>query len=155
MGKEIERKFLLNPNDLERMKFILRGTHYDVISDYYFNDYTRLRQINNDYFITVKSIGTIERQEYEYALKEIPNVPGKMLSKIRYYYPYKGHTFEINFYNLYYYTPFSNDKLVLVEVELNDKDEYVELPDWVGMEVTEDPRFYNRNIFRTFQQSLV
>ena len=152
---EIERKFLINPNDLNRLIFELQNECPDSISDYYFNDYTRLRKINNDYFITVKSIGTIERQEYEYALKEIPIIPGRMLSKLRYYYPYKGHKFEINFYNLYYHTPFSNDKLVLVEVELKDKDEHVELPDWIGMEVTEDPRFYNRNIFKSFQESLV
>ena len=152
---EIERKFLINPNDLNRLKFELQNECPDSISDYYFNDYTRLRKINNDYFITVKSIGTIERQEYEYALKEIPIIPGRMLSKVRYYYPYKGHKFEINFYNLYYHTPFSNDKLILVEVELKDKDEHVELPDWIGMEVTEDPRFYNRNIFKSFQESLV
>ena len=152
---EIERKFLINPNDLNRLIFELQDKCPDSISDYYFNDYTRLRQINNDYFITVKSIGTMERQEYEYALKEIPIIPGRMLSKVRYYYPYKGHKFEINFYNLYYHTPFSNDRLILVEVELNNKDEHVELPDWIGMEVTEDPRFYNRNIFKSFQQSLV
>ena len=152
---EIERKFLINPNDLNRLIFELQNECPDSISDYYFNDYTRLRKINNDYFITVKSIGTIERQEYEYALKEVPIIPGRMLSKVRYYYPYKGHKFEINFYNLYYHTPFSNDKLILVEVELKDKDEHVELPDWIGMEVTEDPRFYNRNIFKSFQESLV
>ena len=152
---EIERKFLINPNDLERLKFELKGSCPDNIYDYYFNDYTRLRRKNNDYFITVKSSGTLEREEYEYKLEGIPKIPGRMLAKIRYYYPYKGHIFEINFYNLYYHTPLSDDRLVLVEVELKDKDEHVELPDWIGMEVTEDPRFYNKNIFKSFKENTV
>lgn len=152
---EIERKFLINPNDRSRLEFELRGTNSDNISDYYFNDYTRLRRKNNDYYITIKSLGTVEREEYEYPLKEIPSIPGKMLTKQRYYYLFKGHKFEINFYNLYYHTPFSNDKLILVEVELNDKNEPLELPDWIGMEVTEDPRFYNRNIFKSFKENAV
>lgn len=36
-----------------------------------------------------------------------------------------------------------NSGLVLAEVELNDPRDAVQVPDWCGREVTDDPRFYN------------
>lgn len=39
-----------------------------------------------------------------------------------------------------------NAGLVLAEVELQSADQAVELPDWVGQEVSGDPRYYNANL---------
>ena len=36
--------------------------------------------------------------------------------------------------------------LVLAEVELGSRDEVVEKPPWVGVEVSDDPRYYNANL---------
>ena len=40
----------------------------------------------------------------------------------------------------------ANRGLVVAEVELDDPDQPIELPDWVGAEVTDDPRYYNANL---------
>lgn len=36
-----------------------------------------------------------------------------------------------------------NEGLVMAEIELNSEDEPFDKPDWIGKEVTGDPRFYN------------
>ncbi len=40
----------------------------------------------------------------------------------------------------------ANDGLVVAEVELRSAGEPVDIPDWVGDEVTADPRYYNANL---------
>lgn len=39
-----------------------------------------------------------------------------------------------------------NEGLVLAEVELEDESQEISLPQWVGEEVTDDPRYYNVNL---------
>lgn len=156
---EIERKFLLNP-DINIWGILIKYPH-DNIADYYFNETTRLRVVcdsNNQtkQLITIKSLGTLEREEYEYEIKPIINLPKPMLRKERYYIPYEGHTFEVNMYNSYFHVPeLFHGKLALVEVELNNKDEEVILPPWIGQEVTDIHYFYNYNIFKFLKDDLV
>ena len=42
----------------------------------------------------------------------------------------------------------ANSGLVVAEVELQSKDQQVALPPWVGVEVTDDPRYLNSNLSR-------
>ena len=156
---EIERKFLLNP-DYDVYDIVTCYPH-EIIADYYFNPTTRLRHINNlknesKQFITIKSIGTLERDEYEYEIKPTYNLPKVLLKKTRYYVPYKNHTFEVNIYDNYFHIPdFISGRLYLIEVELNDKNEELLLPPWIGKEVTECSWFYNYNLFTILQRDLV
>ena len=39
-----------------------------------------------------------------------------------------------------------NEGLIIAEVELASEDQMVELPEWVGEEVTHDPRYFNSNL---------
>ena len=39
-----------------------------------------------------------------------------------------------------------NQGLVVAEIELENENEIVELPDWIGEEVTDEPRYYNSNL---------
>jgi adenylate cyclase len=39
-----------------------------------------------------------------------------------------------------------NSGLIVAEVELKDEHQSVTLPDWVGQEVTGDPRYFNANL---------
>lgn len=39
-----------------------------------------------------------------------------------------------------------NAGLILAEVELDDADAVISLPEWIGKEVTGDPRYYNANL---------
>ena len=36
--------------------------------------------------------------------------------------------------------------LIIAEIELASEDEQFEKPDWLGEEVTGDPRYYNANL---------
>ena len=46
-----------------------------------------------------------------------------------------------------------NQGLVLAEIELQTEADVFETPDWIGREVTHDPRFYNSNLVRRPFQS--
>lgn len=60
--------------------------------------------------------------------------------KIRYIVMYMGHKFEVDEFIG------NNNGLVIAEVELTQAGEPLNLPDFIGQEVTEDPKFYNSYI---------
>ncbi len=63
-----------------------------------------------------------------------------LIEKRRYVIDHGGATWEIDeFFG-------ENQGLVLAEVELEAEDQTVELPRWVGEEVTGDPRYFNANL---------
>lgn len=153
---EIERKFLPNPE--YNIWMMVAGGYHDNIADYYFNPLVRLRIKNSIPYITIKSDGTIEREEFEYRIEKNSDLwqLKPFLRKERYYLDYENHTFEINLYNQYFHIPdLVDEKLCLIEVELNNKDEEVILPPWVGKEVTDDSRFYNKNLFQLLKEVTV
>jgi adenylate cyclase len=46
-----------------------------------------------------------------------------------------------------------NQGLIIAEVELTSEDQTLELPDWIGQEVTSDRRYYNSNLVKNpYQQ---
>lgn len=154
---EIERKFLFNYQEYHFSE-IIKDCKFKCIKDHYFNNTTRIRQVDNKFFITIKSLDIYKRQEQEFQVL-CNNLPEPFLHKIRYYVPYKDNIFEINIYkspsglldlDMQIYDPF-----ILVEVELQDTDQNIELPPWLGKEVTDNPRFYNYNIYKVLQRSLV
>lgn len=65
--------------------------------------------------------------------------PG-IIDKHRYLVPVGNHTFEVDEFHG------DNDGLVMAEVELSDENEEFERPDWLGIEVTGDRRFYNSHM---------
>ena len=141
MPKEIERKWLFN-GDLQQ----ITGDIEEVsIKDYYFNPFTRIRQENDTYKLTIKGCGTFVRDEFEIPLsKEQINFDMlPVLTKTRYYVNYKNHTFEINV--------FENFNLILVELEYNDIFEEIELPEWVGKEVTQLINYYGYHLYEQIQ----
>ena len=78
---------------------------------------------------------TLEESEHLFQLCE----PG-IIDKTRYLVKSGNHTFEVDeFYGL-------NEGLVMAEVELSSEDEAFEKPDFIGLEVTGDHRFYNKNM---------
>ena len=60
-----------------------------------------------------------------------------IIKKWRYEVEYKNHLFEIDEFLGHH------EGLTVIEVELTHKDEPVELPDWIGEEVTNDSRYAN------------
>lgn len=150
MGKEIERKWLIFPTD--EVKEILQTYGGFEIKDYYFNPYTRLRNIDGGWRITIKGEGTLVRDEFEFKIdkSQINFLPTPNLVKKRVIFPYKGHDFELNVFRD---IPFLNKEtnkvsnLILGELELKSKNELFELPSFFKQEVTEMKEFYGYNLF--------
>ncbi len=148
MGQEIERKFLLR-NDGWRA--LAQGTLY---RQGYLNSAkertVRIRTIGERAFLTIKGITTgATRAEYEYPipladcnamLDTLAEKP--VIEKKRYKIRQGDFTWEIDeFFG-------DNAGLIVAEIELQNEDQAFAKPDWVGDEVTADPRYFNSNLVR-------
>ncbi len=148
MAQEIERKFLTK-SDAWRSNAI--GTFYRQGYLSTTKERTvRIRTIENKGYITVKGIakGAV-RAEYEYEIPikdaiEMLNTlcEQPIIEKMR----YEIETNEL----IWVVDEFEgvNKGLILVEVELSDENQKIDLPDWVGSEVTGDPNYFNSNLTR-------
>lgn len=150
MGKEIERKWLCKPT--EELKTWLQTNCGKVISDYYFNEYTRLRKCDGEWCLTVKSLGNEIREEFEFPIDsaDIHFLPSPQLTKKRLKYNYMGHTFEINVFRDIYMTVDDKIKtnLIMAEVEFSELGEPIALPDFIAREVTNNSGFYGHELFK-------
>jgi adenylate cyclase len=93
--------------------------------------------------ITIKSARSgLSRQEFEYSVplpeaEELAELrQGSELRKTRFRAWYAGRCWEIDTYDG------DNAGLVLAEVELESETDTVEIPPWVGREVTGEQRYY-------------
>lgn len=144
MSKEIERKFLV------RGDFKSQAFRSERITQGYLSSVpertVRVRIKSNEGFITIKGLSNasgLTRYEWE---KEIPvdearellqlSEPG-MIDKTRYLVQVGKHVIEVDEFLG------ENEGLILAEIELQSEDEPFEKPEWLGKEVTGDPRYYN------------
>lgn len=145
MATEIERKFLVDGDFLSHFTKAIRITQGYISTDP--SRTIRVRYTSeNECFLTIKGKSTddgLSRSEWEYAIplhegkQMLKTMGGPTISKVRYLVPYDYVTFEVDvFLGM-------NQGLVVAEVELIHTDQQVHLPDWVGEEVTGDPRYYN------------
>jgi adenylate cyclase len=142
MPKEIERKFLVT--DLS----VIDGRVGSRIVQGYIADEpmtVRVRIIEAEAFMTLKcrTVG-IERDEYEFPVpmhhaRELiaRYCASRVIEKTRYRVPHDQVTFEVDVFSG------ALAGLVIAEVELDTVDQAVELPCWVGDELTHDKRFSN------------
>jgi CYTH domain-containing protein len=145
MALEIERKFLVKEGAWRNEK----GTKY---RQGYLNSTkertVRVRIIDDKGYLTVKGIsrGAV-RVEYEY---EIPGAEAKamlndlcekpLIEKTRCKIEHKGLVWEVDeFFG-------ENQGLIVAEVELESEEQTVTKPEWVGEEVTSDPKYFNANL---------
>jgi adenylate cyclase len=146
MGIEIERKFLLQG---DAWRPLAPGTRY---RQGYLNSAkertVRIRTAGDAAFLTIKGIAVgATRAEYEYA---IPLADGNemldtlaekpLIEKMRYRIERGDVTWEIDEFLG------ENQGLVVAEVELRSEDQPFDKPDWVGDEVTGDPRYFNSSL---------
>lgn len=146
MRTEIERKYLLKDDGWKagaRGKLYRQGyLSVEVERN------VRIRIIGDQGYLTIKGRAAgITRYEYEY---EIPLADAEsmldalclkpLIEKTRYRVEHAGLTWEID--------EFAGDNagLVVAEVELEDESQSIDLPPWVGREVTDDPRYLNANL---------
>jgi len=146
MSLEIERKFLLRG---EAWRALGAGVPYrqGYLSTVPGRS-VRVRLVRDKGFLTIKGIAVgATRAEYEY---EIPaGEAGEMLDnlcerplieKTRYRVEHHGLIWDIDEFDG------DNAGLIVAEVELEKEDQAIVLPDWVGKEVTGDPRYYNASL---------
>jgi len=146
MGKEIERKFLVNG---DAWRSLGQGTCYRQGYLSTVKERTvRVRTIADKGYLTVKGVTEgIARAEFEY---EIPVDDANalldglcerpLIEKDRYKISHGDHTWEVDeFFG-------DNAGLIMAEVELESEDQAFETPEWVGREVSDDPRYFNANL---------
>jgi adenylate cyclase len=149
MATETERKFLVTGEfrHLAIRKISIMQSYLSVDPD----KTIRLRIADDKSFLTIKSRrneGLITRNEWEFQIpfsdaEELMKIciPGKIV-KTRYLIPSGIHTFEVDVFHD------KNEGVLIAEIELSSENEYFEKPEWLGEEVTGNPRYYNSNLIK-------
>lgn len=145
---EIERKFLVRgtPPEVGRAPVqLVQG--YVAVGD---QAEVRVRVSGDAAFLTVKTVRqaeSISRSEFEYRipLRDASRMlaaccAGRIVLKRRRVVEHAGMAWEVDEYSG------DNEGLVTAEVELVSETQRIELPPWVGAEVTHDERYSNRNL---------
>lgn len=148
MGKEIERKFLIKGNS---WRGLTEGSVYRQGYISTKNQVTvRVRIVGDSGYLTIKGPSVkYSRLEFEY---EIPLADAQvmldtlcqrpLIEKIRYRVEWGGLIWEIDEFDGV------NKGLILAEVELSEETQQIELPMWIGKEVSDDPRYFNINLVK-------
>lgn len=147
MGKEIERKYLVNLKEWTSLKKPA-GMHYKQGYLCIAPEMSiRIRITESQAFITIKGkLNGATRTEYEYdipmedAKQMIRDLVTGTISKIRYKIYFENKLWEVDQFLE------KNDGLLLAEIELKDEEEEFAIPGWIGREVTNDDRYYNANL---------
>jgi len=150
MAQEIERKFLIKDD-----AFKAESVYKTKITQGFLSTVpertVRIRIQGDKGFLTVKGIGNksgASRYEFEKEIsigdaQDLMAIcePG-VIEKTRYNVKSGEHTFEIDeFYG-------DNDGLIVAEVELSSEDEVFEKPEWLGVEVTGEVKYYNAMLMK-------
>lgn len=150
MAREVERKFLVADDGWKgaaaggcrlRQAYLAEGGAASV----------RIRTKNGtEAFLTVKSaVPALSRAEYEYPVpvsdaEEMFRLrTGSIVEKTRFPVSHAGREWEVDVYSG------ENEGLVVAEVELPDEAAALDLPLWVGDEVTGDARYYAAALARS------
>lgn len=148
MAVEIERKFLVRD---ARWKHGAQGVLYR--QGYLSSDQrstVRVRIAGEQAFFTIKGQTTgISRLEFEYPMP-LPDAAimleqlcsGPLIEKTRYRVEYAGNIWEVDEF------AGDNSGLILAEIELSHEAQLFDKPDWLGQEVSGDPRYFNSSLAR-------
>ena len=148
MGVEIERKFLVCGESWKRLGqgVLLRQGYLSSVPE----RTVRVRIEGESAMLTIKgrSAGAT-RSEWEYP---IPMADAQafldtlcerpIIEKKRYRIPFDGMVWEVDEFLG------ENAGLVVAEIELAAEDQMFSRPEWVGEEVTHDPRYFNSSLIR-------
>jgi hypothetical protein len=145
---EIERKYLMKSMDW-KSEVIQSVTNIKQAYLFENQDYSvRIRVRSDQAFLTIKMGRGVTRNEFEYLIpvrdaeEMIEKAALLCLEKDRYVLNHKGSDWEIDVFKGKY------EGLVLAEIELRDEHDEIDLPSWIGEEVTNDPAYLNVNLFK-------
>ena len=147
---EIERKYLVTSDCYKEMAV----ARYHIIQGYISREKTgtvRVRITDDKAYLTIKgkpAAGHLARYEWEkeidvYDAEELMKVcQGTIIDKTRWIVPAteEGLKWEVDEFHG------KHEGLVVAEIELEREDQSFEKPDFIGDEVTHDPRYYNANM---------
>ncbi len=146
MSREIERKYLVHGDSWRSS-----GTATEIRQGYLSTvkeRTVRVRVMGDAAWLTIKGITLgASRSEFEYPipvsdahqmLDELCEQP--LIEKTRHVVEAGGMVWEIDEFSG------ANEGLTVAEVELEHEDQAFEIPDWIGAEVTSDPRYFNANL---------
>ena len=146
---EIERKFLVSNLDAclqhqtKSRKIVQAYLSFDPART------VRIRKTDTKAFLTIKGKANETgdtRFEWEKEITEqeatqlLDLCLGQTIQKTRYVVPHQSHLFEVDVFSG------KLQGLVVAEVELSAANEQVDLPKWIGKEVTGDSRYYNSDL---------
>lgn len=149
MKNEFERKFLLRNDGWKRSIVATRALRDGLLDDFPLGK-IRVRIEHPRAWLTIKGAKSeLGRHEFEY---EIPLADAQAMQaefcgdriteKTRHLVAHDGLTWEIDVYHGLL------EGIAYAEVELTSRDQPINLPDWVGQEVTGDPRHGKREVAR-------
>ena len=147
MGTEIERKFLV-VNDRWRQRVVSKERLKQGYLANQGKSSIRVRMGRSQAFLNIKqAVIGVQRAEFEYPVPRADAefmlaelTEGPLIDKTRYKVREGELLWELDvFYG-------DNQGLVVAEIELEAPDQSFALPDWVGDEVSDDPRYYNHNL---------
>ena len=147
---EIERKYLVTSDSYKQMAV----ARYHICQGYISREKTgtvRIRITDEKAYLTIKgkpAAGHFARYEWEKEIdvqeaKELMQLcQGTIIDKTRWIIPAKeeGLKWEVDEFHG------KHAGLTLAEIELTSEEQEVEKPDFVGEDVTSDPRYYNANM---------
>ena len=146
MAQEIERKFLVKGDAWRKLAkgTVYRQGYLSTVKE----RTVRVRTVGDKGYLTVKglSVGpTRDEYEYEIPVSDADAMLDKLceqplIEKTRSKIPFDGLIWEIDEFAC------DNEGLIVAEVELSDEDQKICLPDWIGEEVTDDPRYFNSSL---------
>ena len=147
MAREIERKYLVTSDEWRALADEASPFRQGYLSTVKERT-VRVRVAGSDGTITIKGVTVgATRTEFEYSipvedaetmLDELCERP--IIEKTRYVVKLEGALWEIDEF------AGVNEGLIIAEIELDAEDQIVALPDWIGDEVTDDPRYFNANL---------
>lgn len=147
MAREIERKFIV-VGDAWRTEVVRSDGYRQGYLSTVKERTVRVRLVGDHGLLTVKGVTVgAARTEYEYSipaadaaamLDDLCERP--LIEKTRHVVKHDRMSWEIDEFEGI------NAGLVVAEIELSREDQHFALPEWVGHEVTEDPRYFNSNL---------
>lgn len=144
MSFEIERKFLVRDDSWRAQvkdRIAIRQAY--LATDGKASVRIRIRD-NTSATLSVKSRpASLRRLELEFPVPVLEAEAmiglrhGAVIEKIRHLVPHGDLIFEVDEFSG------ENEGLIIAEIELNDENQEITLPDWIGAEITGQPQYYN------------
>ena len=147
MATEIERKFLVTGDGWRAAAHKAIAMRHGYLAPLGAAASVRVRVEGTAGKLNVKAAKVgMSRAEYEYdipaaeAEEMLATLCSGLILKTRHYVTVGAHLWEVDEFEG------DNAPLVVAEIELSREDEAFERPDWIGLEVTEDHRYYNHTL---------